>query len=65
MPPPCAPLPLQAEKEELVRKVKARDREARGTLMGQFPNKKELEDWIHATGRQNHPPSDKIGREHG
>ncbi|XP_046898994.1 LOW QUALITY PROTEIN: DNA repair protein RAD50 [Hypomesus transpacificus] len=50
----------KAEKEELVRKIKARHQEALVTLMGHFPNKKELEDWIHAHGRQIHSTRDKL-----
>ena len=43
-----------------MRKIKARHQEALVTLMGHFPNKKELEDWIHAHGRQIHSTRDKL-----
>ncbi|NXE86800.1 RAD50 protein, partial [Menura novaehollandiae] len=37
----------KAEKEDQIRKVKSRHSEELTSLLGYFPNKKQLEDWLH------------------
>ncbi|NXL88064.1 RAD50 protein, partial [Alectura lathami] len=42
----------KADKEEQIRKVKARHSEELTLLLGYFPNKKQLEDWLHGKNRE-------------
>ncbi|XP_076835840.1 DNA repair protein RAD50 [Brachyhypopomus gauderio] len=40
------------EKEDQVRKIKSRHNEELVSLLGHFPNKRELEDWIYSKSRE-------------
>ncbi|NXC39015.1 RAD50 protein, partial [Penelope pileata] len=42
----------KADKEEQIRKVKSRHSEELTLLLGYFPNKKQLEDWLHGKNRE-------------
>lgn len=42
----------QAEKEEQIRKVKSRHSDELTSLLGYFPNKNQLEDWLHNKNRK-------------
>lgn len=42
----------QTEKEDQVRKIKSRHNEDLVTLLGHFPNKRELEDWIYSKSKE-------------
>ncbi|NWY47967.1 RAD50 protein, partial [Sylvia atricapilla] len=45
----------KAEKEDQIRKVKSRHSEELTSLLGYFPNKKQLEDWLHGKNKEiNH-----------
>ena len=43
----------KADKEEQIRKVKLRHSEELTLLLGYFPNKKQLEDWLHGKSTEN------------
>ncbi|NXA74726.1 RAD50 protein, partial [Thryothorus ludovicianus] len=42
----------KAEKEDHIRKVKSRHSEELTSLLGYFPNKKQLEDWLHGKNKK-------------
>lgn len=42
----------QTEKEDQVRKIKSRHSEDLVSLLGHFPNKRELEDWIYSKSKE-------------
>ncbi|NXD39257.1 RAD50 protein, partial [Copsychus sechellarum] len=42
----------KAEKEDQIRKVKSRHSEELISLLGYFPNKKQLEDWLHGKNKK-------------
>ncbi|NXP51167.1 RAD50 protein, partial [Heliornis fulica] len=42
----------KAEKEDQIRKAKSRHSEELTQLLGYFPNKSQLEDWLHGTSRK-------------
>ncbi|NXE37324.1 RAD50 protein, partial [Ptilorrhoa leucosticta] len=42
----------KAEKEDQIRKVKSRHSEELTSLLGYFPNKKQLEDWLHGKNKK-------------
>ena len=50
----------QTDKEEQVRKIKCRHNEELTSLLGHFPNKKQLEDWIHSKNREINQTRDKL-----
>ncbi|XP_064017583.1 DNA repair protein RAD50 [Pogoniulus pusillus] len=50
----------KADKEEQIRKVKSRHSEELTSLMGYFPNKKQLEDWLHDQNRKVHQARDNL-----
>ncbi|XP_048091405.1 DNA repair protein RAD50 [Alosa alosa] len=52
----------KVEKEEQVRKIKARHCEDLVSLMGHFPNKRELEDWIFSNSREINSTREKLGK---
>ncbi|KAM6970762.1 DNA repair protein RAD50 [Aplochiton taeniatus] len=52
----------KVEKEDQVRKIKARHSEDLVSLLGHFPNKKELDDWIYAKSREIHGTRDKLAK---
>uniref|UniRef100_A0A673A405 Zinc-hook domain-containing protein n=1 Tax=Sphaeramia orbicularis TaxID=375764 RepID=A0A673A405_9TELE len=52
----------KTEKEEQVRKIKSRHSEDLVSLLGHFPNKRELEDWIYAKSKEINSTRDKLAK---
>ncbi|XP_072846288.2 DNA repair protein RAD50 [Pogona vitticeps] len=52
----------KADKEEQIRKIKARHNEELISLLGYFPNKKQLEDSIHAKSKEINQTRDKLAK---
>ena len=52
----------QVDKEEQVRKIKARHSEDLVALMGHFPSKRELEDWIFSNSRETNSTREKLAK---
>ncbi|XP_068600668.1 DNA repair protein RAD50-like [Brachionichthys hirsutus] len=50
------------EKEDQVRKIKSRHSEDLVSLLGHFPNKRELEDWIYARSRDVNSTRDRLAK---
>uniref|UniRef100_A0A3B4B404 Zinc-hook domain-containing protein n=1 Tax=Periophthalmus magnuspinnatus TaxID=409849 RepID=A0A3B4B404_9GOBI len=50
------------EKEEQVRKIKSRHSEDLVTLLGHFPNKRELEDWIYSKSKEINSTRDRLAK---
>ncbi|XP_069508607.1 DNA repair protein RAD50 isoform X2 [Ambystoma mexicanum] len=56
----------KADKDEQIRKIKSRHGDELSSLLGYFPTKKQLEDWIHAKVRdirQTHDALNKFNKE--
>ncbi|XP_053319295.1 DNA repair protein RAD50 [Spea bombifrons] len=52
----------KADKDEQIRKIKSRHNDDLTSLLGHFPNKKQLEDWIYAKIKDINQTRDKIGK---
>ncbi|XP_025901773.1 DNA repair protein RAD50 isoform X2 [Nothoprocta perdicaria] len=52
----------KAEKEEQIRKGKSRHCDELSLLLGYFPNKKQLEDWLHGKNKEINQTRDKIAK---
>ncbi|XP_030649272.1 DNA repair protein RAD50 [Chanos chanos] len=52
----------KTDKEEQVRKIKARHNEDLVSLLGHFPNKRQLEDWIYTKSKDIQACREKIGK---
>ncbi|XP_026228282.1 DNA repair protein RAD50 [Anabas testudineus] len=52
----------KTEKEEQVRKIKSRHSEDLVSLLGHFPNKRELEDWIYAKSKEINNTRDRLAK---
>ncbi|KAM6907880.1 DNA repair protein RAD50 [Xenentodon cancila] len=52
----------KAEKEEQVRKIKSRHGEDLVSLLGHFPNKRELEDWSYSKSKEINSTRDKLAK---
>ncbi|XP_070699662.1 DNA repair protein RAD50 [Pempheris klunzingeri] len=52
----------KTEKEEQVRKIKSRHSEDLVSLLGHFPNKRELEDWIYAKSKEINSTRDRLAK---
>ncbi|XP_078407239.1 DNA repair protein RAD50 [Cetorhinus maximus] len=50
----------KADKEEQIRKIKSRHNEELVALLGHFPNKKQLEDWLHTKVAEINQSRDKV-----
>ncbi|XP_063059247.1 DNA repair protein RAD50 [Engraulis encrasicolus] len=50
------------DKEDQVRKIKARHSEELVSLMGHFPNKRQLEDWIFSNSREINATREKLAK---
>lgn len=50
------------DKEEQVRKIKSRHNEDLVSLLGHFPNKRQLEDWIHTKSREINSTRDQLSK---
>ena len=53
---------LQTEKDEQVRKIKSRHNEELVSLLGHFPNKRELEDWIYSKSKEINSTRDRLAK---
>ncbi|GCB63831.1 hypothetical protein scyTo_0004484 [Scyliorhinus torazame] len=51
---------LVADKEEQIRRIKSRHSEELVALLGHFPNKKQLEDWLHTKVSEINQSRDKL-----
>ncbi|KAM9729065.1 DNA repair protein RAD50 [Menidia menidia] len=52
----------KTEKEEQVRKIKSRHSEDLVSLLGHFPNKRELEDWIYSKSKEINGTREKLAK---
>ncbi|XP_028906603.1 DNA repair protein RAD50 [Ornithorhynchus anatinus] len=52
----------KADKDEQIRKIKSRHSDELTTLMGYFPNKKQLEDWLHCKTKEINQTRDKLAQ---
>lgn len=52
----------QMEKEDQVRKIKSRHSEDLVSLLGHFPNKRELEDWIYSKSKEISGTRDRLAK---
>ncbi|XP_054586683.2 DNA repair protein RAD50 isoform X2 [Nothobranchius furzeri] len=52
----------EAEKEEQIRKIKSRHGDDLVSLLGHFPNKRELEDWIYSKSKEINSTRDRLGK---
>lgn len=52
----------QTEKEDQVRKIKSRHSDDLVLLLGHFPNKRELEDWIYAKSKEVNSTRDRLAK---
>ncbi|KAL8211924.1 UNVERIFIED_CONTAM: DNA repair protein rad50 [Gekko kuhli] len=52
----------KADKEEQIRKIKSRHSEELISLLGYFPNKRQLEDWLHSKAREINQTRDRIAK---
>lgn len=52
----------QSEKEDQVRKIKSRHSEDLVSLLGHFPNKIELEDWIYSKSKEITNTRDRLAK---
>lgn len=50
------------EKEDQVRKIKSRHSEDLLSLLGHFPNKRELEDWIYSKSKEISGTRDRLAK---
>ncbi|XP_009948510.1 PREDICTED: DNA repair protein RAD50 [Leptosomus discolor] len=50
----------KADKEEQIRRVKSRHSDELTSLLGYFPNKKQLEDWLHDKNRKINQTRDSL-----
>ncbi|NXI90046.1 RAD50 protein, partial [Psophia crepitans] len=50
----------KADKEDQIRKVKSRHSEELTSLLGYFPNKKQLEDWLHGKNKKINQTRDNL-----
>uniref|UniRef100_A0A8B9JPQ5 RAD50 homolog, double strand break repair protein n=1 Tax=Astyanax mexicanus TaxID=7994 RepID=A0A8B9JPQ5_ASTMX len=52
----------KTDKEDQVRKIKSRHNDDLVSVMGHFPNKRELEDWIYSKSREINSLREKLGK---
>lgn len=50
------------DKEEQVRKIKSRHNEELVSLLGHFPSKRELEDWIYSKTREINSTRERLSK---
>ncbi|XP_024121815.1 DNA repair protein RAD50 [Oryzias melastigma] len=50
------------DKEEQIRKIKSRHNEDLVTLLGHFPNKRELEDWLYSKSKEINSTRDRLAK---
>lgn len=56
------PNPYQVEKEDQVRRIKSRHSEDLHSLLGHFPSKRELEDWIYAKSKEVNSTRERLAK---
>uniref|UniRef100_A0A8D2DLZ6 DNA repair protein RAD50 n=1 Tax=Sciurus vulgaris TaxID=55149 RepID=A0A8D2DLZ6_SCIVU len=52
----------KADKDEQIRKIKSRHSEELTSLLGYFPNKKQLEDWLHSKSKEINQTRDRLAK---
>ncbi|XP_003217435.2 DNA repair protein RAD50 isoform X1 [Anolis carolinensis] len=52
----------KADKEEQIRKIKSRHNEELISLLGYFPNKRQLEDWLHSKMKEINQTRDRLAK---
>ncbi|PKK20650.1 RAD50 homolog, double strand break repair protein [Columba livia] len=52
----------KADKEEQIRKIKSRHSDELTSLLGYFPNKNQLEDWLHSKNKKINQTRDNLGK---
>uniref|UniRef100_A0A8C4MIS1 RAD50 double strand break repair protein n=1 Tax=Equus asinus asinus TaxID=83772 RepID=A0A8C4MIS1_EQUAS len=52
----------KADKDEQIRKIKSRHSDELTSLLGYFPNKKQLEDWLHSKSKEINQTRDRLAR---
>ncbi|XP_036169874.1 DNA repair protein RAD50 isoform X3 [Myotis myotis] len=52
----------KADKDEQIRKIKSRHSDELNSLLGYFPNKKQLEDWLHSKSREINQTRDRLAK---
>ncbi|XP_016392538.1 DNA repair protein RAD50 [Sinocyclocheilus rhinocerous] len=58
----CTVDSLKMEKEEQVRKIKSRHNEELVSLLGHFPSKKELQDWIYSKTKEINSTRERLSK---
>uniref|UniRef100_A0AC11EKP4 RAD50 double strand break repair protein n=1 Tax=Ovis aries TaxID=9940 RepID=A0AC11EKP4_SHEEP len=51
-----------ADKDEQIRKIKYRHSDELTSLLGYFPNKKQLEDWLHSKSKEINQTRDRLAK---
>ncbi|XP_044520599.1 DNA repair protein RAD50 isoform X1 [Gracilinanus agilis] len=52
----------KADKDEQIRKIKSRHNDELTSLLGYFPNKKQLEDWLHSKSKEINQTRDRLAK---
>ncbi|ELR61781.1 DNA repair protein RAD50 [Bos mutus] len=52
----------KADKDEQIRKIKYRHSDELTSLLGYFPNKKQLEDWLHSKSKEINQTRDRLAK---
>ncbi|KAM7143003.1 DNA repair protein RAD50 isoform 4-T6 [Molossus nigricans] len=52
----------KADKDEQIRKIKSRHSDELNSLLGYFPNKKQLEDWLHSKSKEINQTRDRLAK---
>ncbi|XP_037657260.1 DNA repair protein RAD50 isoform X1 [Choloepus didactylus] len=52
----------KADKDEQIRKIKSRHSDELTSLLGYFPNKKQLEDWLHSKLKEINQTRDRLAK---
>nr|XP_035962320.1 LOW QUALITY PROTEIN: DNA repair protein RAD50 [Halichoerus grypus] len=52
----------KADKDEQIRKIKSRHSDELTSLLGYFPNKKQLEDWLHSKSKEIKQTRDRLAK---
>uniref|UniRef100_A0A667G7V4 DNA repair protein RAD50 n=1 Tax=Lynx canadensis TaxID=61383 RepID=A0A667G7V4_LYNCA len=51
-----------SDKDEQIRKIKSRHSDELTSLLGYFPNKKQLEDWLHSKSKEINQTRDRLAK---
>ncbi|XP_025779729.1 DNA repair protein RAD50 [Puma concolor] len=52
----------KSDKDEQIRKIKSRHSDELTSLLGYFPNKKQLEDWLHSKSKEINQTRDRLAK---